>query len=177
MIVNEKNDIIGSVSGGCIESFVFGKLLETIKTKKHSTLEFGVSNSKAWEVGLTCGGKIRLLLEYLDDKDLVTINNNGEVYLNWNMTPDFENPNDTDQDNIYEVSVSISDYRGHITNQDITIEVLDLDETFSGVRQYQGQTLIEMPETQSWNTRYVPLNPESSQYVTFKINVIYSLTN
>ena len=73
MIVNEKNDIIGSVSGGCIESFVFGKLLETIKTKKHSTLEFGVSNSKAWEVGLTCGGKIRLLLEYLDDKDLVTM--------------------------------------------------------------------------------------------------------
>ena len=104
------------------------------------------------------------------DKDLVTINNNGEVYLNWNMTPDFENPNDTDQDNIYEVSVSISDYRGHITNQDITIEVLDLDETFSGVRQYQGKTLIEMPETQSWNTRYVPLNPESSQYVTFKIS-------
>ena len=73
MIVNERNGIIGSVSGGCIESYVFGKLLETIKTKKHSTVEFGVSNSQAWEVGLTCGGRIRLLLEYLDDKYLVTM--------------------------------------------------------------------------------------------------------
>ena len=30
MVVNSKNDILGSVSGGCIESFVFAKSLEVI---------------------------------------------------------------------------------------------------------------------------------------------------
>ena len=75
MIVNNKNDIIGSVSGGCIESFVFGKLLETIKNKTLTILEFGVTNKQAWEVGLTCGGKIKLLLEYLGKEDLKTIKN------------------------------------------------------------------------------------------------------
>lgn len=75
MIVNQKNQILGSVSGGCIESFVFGKLLETIKNKKHSILEFGVTNSQAWEVGLTCGGKIKLLLEHISEKELNEIKN------------------------------------------------------------------------------------------------------
>ena len=53
------NEIIGSVSGGCVESFVFSKALEVIKSKKVETLEFGVTNTEAWDVGLTCGGKIK----------------------------------------------------------------------------------------------------------------------
>ena len=63
MIVNSKNDIIGSVSGGCIENFVFSKSLEVIKNNNFQILEFGVTNSQAWEVGLTCGGKIKVLIE------------------------------------------------------------------------------------------------------------------
>ena len=55
--VNSKNEIIGSVSGGCIENFVFAKSLEVLKSDGHQILEFGVTNSQAWEVGLTCGGK------------------------------------------------------------------------------------------------------------------------
>jgi xanthine dehydrogenase accessory factor len=30
------------------------------------TLAFGVTNERAWEVGLACGGKIRLFVERLD---------------------------------------------------------------------------------------------------------------
>ena len=63
MAINSDHDIIGSVSGGCVENFVFGKALEVIKNNNVETLEFGVSNSKAWEVGLTCGGKIKVFLE------------------------------------------------------------------------------------------------------------------
>ena len=51
MAINSDHDIIGSVSGGCVESFVFGKALEVIKNNNVVTLEFGVSNSRAWEVG------------------------------------------------------------------------------------------------------------------------------
>ncbi len=70
MAVNSDNKIIGSVSGGCIESFVFGKAIEVIKQNKVMLLDFGVSNSKAWEVGLTCGGKISIFLEKISKSKL-----------------------------------------------------------------------------------------------------------
>ena len=80
MIVNSKNEIIGSVSGGCIESFVFAKSLEVIKSGKYQILEFGVTNSKAWEVGLTCGGKIKVLLEKFSKNDLNVIKKINKIF-------------------------------------------------------------------------------------------------
>ena len=80
MAVNSDHEIIGSVSGGCVESFVFGKALEVIKHNKVETLEFGVTNSKAWEVGLTCGGKIKVFLEKISHKDIDFIKKINEVY-------------------------------------------------------------------------------------------------
>ena len=80
MAINSDHEIIGSVSGGCVESFVFGKAIEVIKENKVMTLEFGVSNSKAWEVGLTCGGKIKVFLEKVAHKDLDLIKKITDVY-------------------------------------------------------------------------------------------------
>ena len=80
MAVNSDHEIIGSVSGGCVESFVFGKALEVIKYNKVETLEFGVTNSKAWEVGLTCGGKIKVFLEKISHKNLDFIKKINETY-------------------------------------------------------------------------------------------------
>lgn len=82
MIVNSKNEIIGSVSGGCIENFVFAKSLEVLKNGTHQVLDFGVTNSQAWEVGLTCGGKIKVLLEKFTEKDLTTIRKINNVFSN-----------------------------------------------------------------------------------------------
>ena len=70
MVVSEDQQVFGSVSGGCIESYVFGKALEVIKLNKVITLEFGVTNKKAWEVGLTCGGKIKVFIEKLTHTNL-----------------------------------------------------------------------------------------------------------
>ncbi len=80
MIVNSRNDIVGSVSGGCIENFVFAKSLDIIKSGKYKILEFGVTNSQAWEVGLTCGGKIKVLLEKFSYTDLKTIKKINKVF-------------------------------------------------------------------------------------------------
>ncbi len=80
MAINNDHDIIGSVSGGCVESFVFGKALEIIKHNNVATLEFGVTNSKAWEVGLTCGGKIKVFLEKVSHKDLDLINKINDIF-------------------------------------------------------------------------------------------------
>ena len=80
MAVNSDHEIIGSVSGGCVESFVFGKAIEVIKNNKVETLEFGVTNSKAWEVGLTCGGKIKVFLEKISHKNLDFIKKINDTY-------------------------------------------------------------------------------------------------
>ena len=69
MVVNEKLEILGSVSGGCIESSVIAEAQEIIKTGKPKLLKFGVSNSEAWEVGLTCGGKVEVYVEKIGEND------------------------------------------------------------------------------------------------------------
>ena len=80
MAINNKNQVIGSVSGGFIESFVFGKALEVINNGKVQTLDFGVTNSQAWEVGLTCGGKIKVFIEKLSKDNIDLIKKINENY-------------------------------------------------------------------------------------------------
>tara|TARA_B100000029_G_scaffold492648_1_gene554164 strand:+ start:55 stop:390 length:336 start_codon:yes stop_codon:yes gene_type:complete len=66
MIVNEKGDFSGSVSGGCVEASVVRECLGLIKEKKpFKKIEFKVSNESAWEVGLACGGEIAIFLEQI----------------------------------------------------------------------------------------------------------------
>ena len=67
MIVNEKGDFSGSVSGGCVESAVVRECLSLINEKKpFKKIEFKVSNESAWEVGLACGGEIEIFLEQIN---------------------------------------------------------------------------------------------------------------
>ena len=67
MIVNNKGDFSGSVSGGCVETAVVRECLDLIKEKKPcKKIEFKVSNESAWEVGLACGGEIEIFLEQIN---------------------------------------------------------------------------------------------------------------
>ncbi|MDZ7360125.1 MAG: XdhC family protein [candidate division KSB1 bacterium] len=66
MAVNARGEIIGSVSGGCVESAVIEEALNVIKSGKPKLLSFGVSNEQAWEVGLACGGSIEVFVEKLE---------------------------------------------------------------------------------------------------------------
>mgnify|MGYP000098979333 CR=1 FL=1 len=64
MIVNDKGDFSGSVSGGCIETAVVRECINLIKENKlFKKIEFKVSNKSAWEVGLACGGEIAIFIE------------------------------------------------------------------------------------------------------------------
>ena len=64
MIVNNKGDFSGSVSGGCVESAVVRECLDLLKNKKlYKKIEFKVSDKSAWEIGLACGGEIAIFLE------------------------------------------------------------------------------------------------------------------
>ena len=68
MIINEKGDFSGSVSGGCVETAVVRECLDLFKEKKlFKKIEFKVSNESAWDVGLACGGEIAIFLEQIND--------------------------------------------------------------------------------------------------------------
>ena len=59
---------VGSVSGGCIEGAVIGEAQAAIADGQPRLLEFGVSDERAWEVGLACGGRVQVFVERADDE-------------------------------------------------------------------------------------------------------------
>lgn len=65
MAISEAGRMAGSVSGGCVEGAVAEAARETLRSGKPQLLEFGVTDGRAWEVGLACGGKLSVFLERL----------------------------------------------------------------------------------------------------------------
>lgn len=63
LVVDGNGRFEGSVSGGCVETAVISNALEVMQNGKARILEFGVTNDRAWEVGLACGGRIRIYVE------------------------------------------------------------------------------------------------------------------
>ena len=63
LAVSGDSEIIGSVSGGCVEGAVVVEALEALEDGRCRILEFGVSDDEAFAVGLACGGRIRVRVE------------------------------------------------------------------------------------------------------------------
>jgi len=66
LIIDDRDNFLGSVSGGCVEGAVVAEAAEVIKSGKPRLLEFGVADETAWKVGLSCGGKIRVYVEKVE---------------------------------------------------------------------------------------------------------------
>jgi len=67
MAVSESGEVIGSVSGGCVEGAVVTESLSILEGDRDAgVITFGYSDDEAFAVGLTCGGTIRLFVEELD---------------------------------------------------------------------------------------------------------------
>ena len=67
MAVSQDGDVVGSVSGGCVEGAVVTEALAVLSgDAKARVVTFGYSDDEAFAVGLTCGGTIRLFVEELD---------------------------------------------------------------------------------------------------------------
>lgn len=71
LAVDDSGAFVGSVSGGCIEGAVVGEALGSIKDGKPRVLDFGVTNEQAWEVGLACGGNIKIFVDREDEPEIV----------------------------------------------------------------------------------------------------------
>jgi len=63
LVISGDSEIMGSVSGGCVEGAVVEEALEALESGDCAVLEYGVTNENAFAVGLACGGNIRILVE------------------------------------------------------------------------------------------------------------------
>ena len=57
---------MASVSGGCIEGAVVREAQAVMTSGAPRVLEYGVTNERAWEVGLACGGTVRVFVEAIE---------------------------------------------------------------------------------------------------------------
>ena len=65
MAITASGRMAGSVSGGCIEAAVAEAAQRTLADGRPQLLEFGVTHERAWEVGLACGGRVKVFVERL----------------------------------------------------------------------------------------------------------------
>ena len=70
MLISESGDMIGSVSGGCVESDVALHAAEVISDGTPQLLAYGISDDEAFDVGLPCGGEIEVFVAPADAEEL-----------------------------------------------------------------------------------------------------------
>ncbi len=63
LAISGDGQMMGSVSGGCVEGAVIAEAADAIRDGRPRLLTFGISDENAFAVGLTCGGTIRVLVE------------------------------------------------------------------------------------------------------------------
>ena len=66
MVIRQSGTFTGSVSGGCVEADVVVRAQELFGGGEPGIVHYGVPDSDAWEVGLSCGGEIDVWLEVAD---------------------------------------------------------------------------------------------------------------
>ncbi len=66
LAVNDRGEIAGSVSGGCVEGAVYEEARDAIATGRPRLVIYGISDDDAISVGLTCGGTIHVIIERMD---------------------------------------------------------------------------------------------------------------
>ena len=70
--IREDGQVVGSVSGGCVEDDLIEKTRSKIFDKPHPQLvTYGVTNEEATRWGLPCGGTLQLVMEPLKDESRV----------------------------------------------------------------------------------------------------------
>jgi xanthine dehydrogenase accessory factor len=63
MAVNDRGEVSGAVSGGCVEGAVVEVAEDVLRGGEPRLLHFGIADSDAWDVGLPCGGEIDVYVE------------------------------------------------------------------------------------------------------------------
>jgi xanthine dehydrogenase accessory factor len=68
LAISSGGELAGSVSGGCVESEVYGSAQEVLSGARPCLLTYGISDDQALTVGLPCGGEIDVWVQEPDEK-------------------------------------------------------------------------------------------------------------
>jgi xanthine dehydrogenase accessory factor len=66
LALNDRGEIAGSVTGGCVEPSVIREAQEVLDGGDARVREYGITDDQAFEVGLACGGTVGILVAKLD---------------------------------------------------------------------------------------------------------------
>jgi xanthine dehydrogenase accessory factor len=70
--VRDDGQVVGSVSGGCVEDDLMDKAREKLPSwKKPELFTYGVTNEEATRWGLPCGGTLQLVMEPVSDQSRI----------------------------------------------------------------------------------------------------------
>ncbi|GAC1323955.1 MAG: XdhC family protein [Chloroflexota bacterium] len=66
MAVTASGKIVGSISGGCVDTDVIEHAIQVLRTGRPQILDYGYSPDMSWEIGLMCGGSVQVFVEPVD---------------------------------------------------------------------------------------------------------------
>ena len=70
MWVSEDGTLLGSVTiGGCVDARVIERAEQVVKTGHPELLRMSLGDEDAWELGLTCGGQVDVLVQRVDPRN------------------------------------------------------------------------------------------------------------
>jgi xanthine dehydrogenase accessory factor len=77
MAINDRGEIAGGVSGGCVEGAVVEIAARVIYRNEPELTTFGIAEDEAWGVGLPCGGEIDVWVERYSTSRFLKIDRTG----------------------------------------------------------------------------------------------------
>jgi xanthine dehydrogenase accessory factor len=79
LAVEDGGEVIGSVSGGCVEGAVYELATEVTESGEPVLQRYGVSDDDAFAVGLTCGGILDIFVEPINKKTFPELGDIGQA--------------------------------------------------------------------------------------------------
>jgi xanthine dehydrogenase accessory factor len=70
LAVSERDEIAGSVTGGCVEPAVYEEAREVLAGGEPRLRTYGIADDEAFEIGLPCGGTVHIFVDLIEP-DLV----------------------------------------------------------------------------------------------------------
>lgn len=73
MLILQSGKTVDTIGGGILEYMAAEQAKINLQEKKSSIQDFSLNNKTAAQTGMVCGGQIKVLLQYLDEKNLPQI--------------------------------------------------------------------------------------------------------